>query len=162
MRVYYAAPMPLDALASALLPRFVEHPGRYRRAAVLGTAVGTFAAACGAGAFAWAAPVLGYGDAVVRQLRIALVILACSFLARCLAYVLGALVTAQGRQRTRFVSALTSLTVMVALDIVLIPSHGLVGAAWAMVVADWVQIAGYAVGVRRITVATRRAIPQGL
>jgi Na+-driven multidrug efflux pump len=52
--------------------------------------------------------------------------------------------------------------VMVTLDLILIPHHGLVGASWAMVAADWVQIAGYAVGVWRINVSARRAIPQGL
>ncbi len=162
MRVYYAAPMPLDALSSALLPRFVERPGEHRRTAILGTVLGSLLAACTAGSFAWAAPLFGYSQEIVHQLRVALLILAFSFLARCLAYVLGALVTAQGRQRTRLFSATGSLTVMVTLDLILIPSHGLVGASWAMVAADWVQIVGYAVGVWRIGVSARRAIPQGL
>jgi O-antigen/teichoic acid export membrane protein len=162
MRVYYAAPMPLDALSSALLPRFVDRPGQYRRTAMVGTTAGSLVAVSGAGLFAWAAPLFGYSPSIVHQLRVVLLILACSFFARCWAYVLGALVTAQGKQRIRLVSALTSLTVMVTLDVILIPSHGLIGAAWAMVVADWVQIAGYTVGVWRVSVASRRAVPQGL
>lgn len=162
MRVYYAAPMPLDALSSALLPRLVENPGQHRRTAVLGTALGTLTAVSSAALFAWIAPLFGYSQPIVHQLRIALLILSCSFLARCLAYVLGALVTAQGRQRTRLLSAIGGLTVMVALDLLLIPHHGLVGASWAMVAADWVQIVGYGVGVWQINVSARRAIPQGL
>jgi len=162
MRVYYAAPMPLDALSSALLPRFVERPGEHKRTAILGTVAGSLIAASSAALFAWVAPLFGYGEAIVHQLRVALLILAFSFVARCLAYVLGALVTAQGRQRTRLFSATGSLTVMVTLDVILIPHHGLVGASWAMVAADWVQIVGYAVGVWRIGVTARRAIPAGL
>jgi O-antigen/teichoic acid export membrane protein len=162
MRVYYAAPMPLDALSSALLPRFVERPGQHRLAAILGTVLGTLIAASTAALFAWIAPLFGYSEAIVHQLRVSLLILSFSFMARCLAYVLGALVTAQGRQRTRLFSATGSLTVMVTLDLILIPHHGLIGASWAMVAADWVQIAGYGVGVWRINLSARRAIPQGL
>lgn len=162
MRVYYAAPMPLDALSSALLPRFVERPGQHRRTAIVGTVLGTLIAASTAALFAWIAPLFGYSQAIVHQLRVSLLILSFSFMARCLAYVLGALVTAQGRQRTRLFSATGSLTVMVTLDLILIPHHGLIGASWAMVAADWVQIAGYGVGVWRINVSARRAIPQGL
>ena len=162
MRVYYAAPMPLDALSSALLPRFVERPERYRRVAILGTGAGSLVAASAAGLFAWAAPLFGYSAGIVQQLRVALLILACSFLARCGAYVLGALVTAQGAQRTRLLSAAASLTVMVTLDLILIPSHGLVGAAWAMVAADWVQIAGYALGAWHVVIAPNRAVPVGI
>lgn len=162
MRVYYAAPMPLDALSSALLPRFVERPEEHRRTAILGTVAGTLIAASSAALFAWIAPLFGYSEAIVHQLRVSLLILSFSFLARCMAYVLGALVTAQGRQRTRLFSATGSLTVMVTLDLILIPHYGLIGASWAMVAADWVQIVGYAVGVWRINVSARRALPQGL
>jgi O-antigen/teichoic acid export membrane protein len=162
MRVYYAAPMLLDALGSALLPRFVHQPGRYRRVAIQGTVAGSIVAASAAGLFAWVAPLFGYSTEIVRQLRLALLILACSFFARCGAYVLGALVTAQGGQRARLLSASASLAVMVALDLILIPAQGLVGAAWALVVADWVQVGGYALGAWRVVVAPRHPAPLGV
>src|SRR5207302_7329847 len=37
MRVYYAAPMPLQAVGAALLPRFVREPQRHIRPALTGT-----------------------------------------------------------------------------------------------------------------------------
>ena len=68
------------------------------------------------------------------------------FVARCSAYVAGAYITAQGAQRTRLAASLGALITMVSLDLLLIPWEGAIGAAWAMVAADWVLLSGYLVG----------------
>jgi O-antigen/teichoic acid export membrane protein len=143
MRVYYAAPMPLQALAAALLPRFVTQPRRHLRVALLGTILGSLAACGAAVAFLLIAPVFGYGNPVVSQLRTVMGILAIAFLARCATYVLGAFVTAQGGQRSRLWSSTAALGTMITLDLLLIPPFGVKGAAIAMVVADWTLLAGY-------------------
>jgi O-antigen/teichoic acid export membrane protein len=156
LRVYYASPMPLEALGSALLPRFVEHPERYRRTAMVGTAGGTALAASGAVLFSLIAPHLGYGAIIVHRMREALMVLAFAFLARCSAYVAGAYVTAQGAQRTRLAASLGALVTMVALDLTLIPIKGAIGAAWAMVAADWVLLLGYLVGSRMTAIAAKQ------
>jgi O-antigen/teichoic acid export membrane protein len=143
MRVYYAAPLPVQAMASALLPRFVENPVRYRRIAIFGTVVGTAIAAAGAAVFAVIVPVFGYTPSVVAELRTVMEILAIAFFARCAAYTLGAFVTAQGYQRSRLWSSVAALGTMVSLDLLLIPKHGATGAALAMVASDWVLLVGY-------------------
>jgi O-antigen/teichoic acid export membrane protein len=149
LRVYYASPMPLEALGAALLPRFVEDAHAYRRAAIIGTLIGTVLAVCGALAFALAAPLLGYGDEIVDLMRTVLLILSLAFLARCSAYVLSAYVVARGAQLTRLAASAAALGTMVALDVTLIPVIGAYGAAWAMVAADWVLLVGYVLGTRR-------------
>jgi len=161
LRVYYAAPLPLEALSSALLPRFVQESGNYRSVALRGTVAGTLLAACGVVVFAAIAPLLGYGVVIVHGLREALLILSCAFFARCAAYVVGAFVTARGRQRERLAASVGAFVTMVALDLLLIPLWGATGAAWAMVASDWVLLAGYIVATQRVrssplkTVATR-------
>jgi O-antigen/teichoic acid export membrane protein len=148
LRVYYAAPMPLEALGAALLPRFVQEPGKHRRTAVAGTLIGTVIAAAGGGLFALVAPVLGYGHGLVHLMRAVLLVLTASFLARCGAYVLSSYVIARGAQLTRLAASSASLITMVALDVLLIPLDGPYGAAWAMVASDWVLLVGYALGSR--------------
>ncbi|MGN6869083.1 MAG: oligosaccharide flippase family protein [Solirubrobacteraceae bacterium] len=163
LRVYYASPMPLEALGAALLPRFVEDAPAYRRGAVIGTLVGTSLAVTGAVAFALLAPVLGYGDTIVHLMRTVLVILSLAFLARCSAYVLSAYVIAQGAQMTRLAASVAALGTMVALDVTLIPLIGAYGAAWAMVAADWVLLVGYLLGTRATATRARaRLAPHGL
>jgi O-antigen/teichoic acid export membrane protein len=152
LRVYYASPMPLEALGAALLPRFVDQPGRYKRAAVLGTVGGTALAATGAVLFLLLVPRLGYGATIVHRMREVLLVLAAAFPARCAAYVAGAYVTAQGGQRTRLIASLGALVTMVVLDLTLIPVNGAIGAAWAMVASDWVLLLGYLVGSRQVAV----------
>lgn len=155
LRVYYASPMPLEALGAALLPRFVEDAPTYRRAAIVGTLIGTVLAVCGALAFALAAPLLGYGDEIVSLMRTVLLILSLAFLARCSAYVLSAYVVAQGAQLTRLAASVAALVTMVTLDVTLIPVIGAYGAAWAMVAADWVLLVGYLLGTRRTAMRAR-------
>jgi O-antigen/teichoic acid export membrane protein len=163
LRVYYASPMPLEALGAALLPRFVGQPGRYRRAALLGTVVGTAVAATGAILFYLLAPELGYGSAIVSHMREVLLVLALAFPARCAAYVAGAYVTAQGGQRTRLIASLSALITMAALDLTLIPARGAIGAAWAMVASDWVLLLGYLIGSRQTAIRTHhRLVTHGL
>jgi O-antigen/teichoic acid export membrane protein len=156
MRVYYAAPMPLQAVAAALLPRFVREPGRHKRDAIRGTVMGSVLAASGVAVFVVIVPIFGYGPVVVEQLRTVMEVLTIAFFARCVAYVLGAFVTAQGGQRARLWSSVASLTTMVSLDLALIPGHGAVGAALAMVAADWVLLVGYTISAVKIT--TRRRV----
>lgn len=155
LRVYYASPMPLEALGAALLPRFVEDAPAHRRAAIMGTLIGTVLAVIGALAFSLAAPVLGYGNAIVHLMRTVLVILSVAFLARCSAYVLSAYVIAQGAQLTRLAASVAALGTMVTLDVILIPVIGAYGAAWAMVGADWVLLVGYLLGTRRTAMRAR-------
>jgi O-antigen/teichoic acid export membrane protein len=155
LRVYYASPMPLEALGSALLPRFVEDPGRYLRTAVLGTVGGTALAASGAALFSLIAPQLGYGAAIVHRMREVLLVLALAFLARCCAYVVAAYVLAQDGQRAGLVASLVALITMVALDLTLIPTEGAIGAAWAMVASDWVLLLGWLRVSRMIAVGAR-------
>ncbi len=163
LRVYYASPMPLEALGAALLPRFVVDASAYRRAATLGTLFGTVLAVSGAATFALAAPVLGYGNELVHVMRNVLAILSLAFLARCSAYVLSAYVIAQGAQLTRLAASVAALGTMVSLDVTLIPLIGAYGAAWAMVAADWVLLVGYLLGTRRTaTRAHARLAPHGL
>ncbi len=163
LRVYYAAPMPLEALGAALLPRFVESALAYRRAAVIGTLAGTVLAVSGAVAFSLAAPALGYGDAIVHLMRSVLVILSLAFVARCSAYVLSAYVIAQGAQLTRLAASVAALATMVTLDVTLIPLIGAYGAAWAMVAADWVLLVGYLLGTRVTATRARASLaPHGL
>jgi O-antigen/teichoic acid export membrane protein len=150
MRVYYAAPMPLQAVGAALLPRFVKDPGRQTRVAVIGTLAGSIAAIGGAAVFVAIIPLFGYGGAVVAQLRSVMEILSLAFLARCVAYVLGAFITAQGGQRSRLWTSVGALGSMVGLDFVLIPAYGAKGAAIAMVVSDWVLFTGYLLGAMQI------------
>jgi len=145
-------------LGAALLPRFVDQPGRYRRLAVLGTAAGTALAIGAAALFALIAPALGYGSAIVGDMRGVLLILSASFLARCSAYVLSAYMTAQGAQVPRLVASIAALVTMVSLDVVLIPTAGIDGAAWAMVAADWVLAIGYLLGSRRTAVRIGRSV----
>jgi O-antigen/teichoic acid export membrane protein len=159
MRVYYAAPMPLQALGAALLPRFVREPGRQLRVALMGTAIGSLVACTAAVAFVLIVPVFGYGASVVAQLRTVMEILSLAFLARCVAYVLGAFVTAQGGQHSRLWSSVAALGSMVALDFLLIPPYGAKGAAVAMVISDWVLFLGYLLGTVRI-IRLQRAMPR--
>jgi O-antigen/teichoic acid export membrane protein len=159
MRVYYAAPMPLQAVGAALLPRFVREPERQMRVALLGTAIGSLVACAAAVAFVVIVPVFGYGASVVAQLRTVMEILSLAFLARCVAYVLGAFVTAQGGQRSRLWSSVAALTSMIALDFLLIPVYGAKGAAVAMVISDWVLFLGYLLGTVRI-IRLQRAVPR--
>lgn len=163
LRVYYASPMPLEALGAALLPRFVQDAPAYRRAAIVGTLIGTVLAVSGAVAFSLVAPALGYGDAIVHLMRSVLGILSVAFLARCSAYVLSAYVIAQGAQLTRLVASAAALATMVTLDVTLIPLIGAYGAAWAMVAADWVLLVGYLLGTRATAMRARTSLaPHGL
>jgi O-antigen/teichoic acid export membrane protein len=146
MRVYYAAPLPVQSMAAALLPRFVENPAKYRRVAILGTIIGTVVAAVGAAVFTLVIPFFGYAPSVVTGLRTVMEILALAFFARCAAYTLGAFITARGNQRTRLWSSVASLSTMVVLDLLLIPRHGATGAALAMVASDWVLLICYGCG----------------
>src|SRR5207302_312221 len=96
------------------------------------------------------------------QLRTVMEILSLAFLARCLAYVLGAFVTAQGGQRSRLWSSIVALASMIALDLVLIPRYGITGAAVAMVVSDWTLFLGYLLGaVHIIRVRQHQVAPFG-
>jgi Na+-driven multidrug efflux pump len=110
-------------------------------------------------AFVVIVPVFGYGASVVAQLRTVMAVLSLAFLARCVAYVLGAFVTAQGGQRSRLWSSVAALTSMVTLDFLLIPAYGAKGAAVAMVISDRVLFLGYLWGTVRI-VRLQRAIPR--
>lgn len=163
LRVYYAAPMPLEALGSALLPRFVEEPGRYKRIALWGTLAGSAVAAVGITLFYIFASEFGYGTVIVHRMREVLLVLALAFLARCAAYVAGAYVTAQGGQRTRLIASLSSLVTMVVIDLTLIPTRGAIGAAWAMVASDWVLFLGYLIGSHQVaTKARQKLVTNGL
>jgi O-antigen/teichoic acid export membrane protein len=149
LRVYYAAPMPLEALSAALLPRLVtDTQQRFRQMAILGAAgcVLTVIAILIFGAFA---PLFGFEDTVVDPLRSILWVLLLAVPMRCSSYLLGALVTAQGAQKERFLASSAALITMVTLDLALIPDYGPIGAAWALVAADSVLATGYALAAHR-------------
>ena len=148
LRVYYAAPMPLESLGAASMPRFVA-AGRERvlQVARLGAA-GTALAVAGAVAFGFASPLLGFDGEVVDALRPVLWVLLISLPLRCVSYLTGAWVTARGGQTQRFLAALAALVTMVALDLLLIPAHGAMGAAWALVASDAVLFVGFLIAAR--------------
>jgi len=150
LRVYYAAPMPLEALGAALLPRLVSNArNRFRQMIVLGVA-GYLVANAAVIAFIVSAPLLGFGHELLSSLRNVLLVLLLGLPMRCACYLLGALVTAQGAQKSRLGASAAALGVMVSLDLLLIPGSGAIGAACALVVADGVLAAGYLLGAQRV------------
>lgn len=157
LRAYAAAPIPLEAASAALLPRLVHSVGPYVttiRRIWLG---GALAATGGVFAFMSLIPAMEASATIVAATRSVLSILIFSVGLRCGAYLLGAVVTAQGRQTERLVAASASLVVMVLLDLILIPYHGIVGAAWAFAVSDVVLVALYAASAARIIRSGRTA-----
>jgi O-antigen/teichoic acid export membrane protein len=155
LRAYYSAAIPMEALASALLPRLVESVrpflGLFRKAWLYGGlwTVATIAA------FQWVATSLPISDEVATAASRALTILILAGGIRCGAHLMGALVTAQGKQRERLLASAASLIVMLVLQVTLIPTFGLVGAAWALVAGDIVLVAGYSLSTARIIRASK-------
>jgi O-antigen/teichoic acid export membrane protein len=143
LRVYYAAPMPIESFAAALLPRFVTRESNRVRSSVAAGGVASIGAVSAMAAFVVAAPWLGFHHDVVGALRNVTLILALGMPFRCMAYICGAWLTARGYQRRRFVASATALATMLLLDFALIPTHAASGAAIAMVAADGVLFLGY-------------------
>jgi O-antigen/teichoic acid export membrane protein len=155
LRAYAAAPMPVEAVSAALLPRMVRSVEPYisqiRRLWLGGAAIATAAVY----AFMWLLPRIETSAAIGTAAGSVLRVLIFSIGLRCGAYLLGAIVTAQGRQAERLLASAASLVTMVVLDLLLIPHHGAVGAAWAFAVSDVVLVALYAASAARIIRAAR-------
>lgn len=155
LRAYAAAAIPLEAVSTALLPRLVTGVGPYIGKILRVWLGGGLLATAGVLASLWLLPMIEGSPAVIASTRPVLMILVFSVGLRCGASLLGAIVTAQGRQSERLAASAASLVTMVGLDFLLIPTHGVVGAAWAFAISDAVLVSLYGASAARIVRTSR-------